>query len=308
MCNYPITAWYSAELTVNGLRKLVFNKTKSDGTPSIKIPCGQCTGCRISRTSDWSVRLMHESRYHAVSSFLTLTLDPHHYPANGSLDKSLPRGFMRRLRKHYKNIDPELKIRYFAVGEYGETTGRAHYHMILFGVGFLEDRRPHSKNAQGDQMYTSATLDKLWGKGQCLIGNVSPQSCGYVAGYAFKKINGSRADDHYRRVDPETGETWVLQKEFAGMSNHPGIGFDFYQDYHQQTYLRDSVIVKGRQRPVPKYYDRKLKESDPEWLERIKAERMAKAELHKEDQTPERLQVKEEILLAKRREYHKPTL
>jgi len=308
MCNHPITAWYSNELTANGCRKLVFSKTHSDGTPSIKIPCGQCTGCRISRSSDWATRLMHESKFHLVSSFLTLTLDPEHYPPDGSLDKKLPRYFMRRLRKHYKALYPELKIRYFAVGEYGDQTQRAHYHMILFGVAFLEDRRPHSTNKQGDQLFTSPTLDKLWGKGRCLIGNVSAQSCGYVAQYAFKKVNGNRAEAHYQAVNTQTGEIITRQKEFAGMSNHPGIGFDFYDQYHKQMFVRDSVIVKGQQRPVPKYYDRKLKQDAPEWLEQIKAARMAKAELHKADQTPERLAVKEECLLAKRKEHRKPTL
>jgi hypothetical protein len=298
-CTHPVTAWRSKEVNANGNRPLVFAEHKGVEGSQLKIPCHQCTGCRIDHGSGWAIRLMHESRFHVYCSFLTMTYRPECLPEHQTLVKRDVQLFYKRLRKEYPNI----RIRHFTVGEYGDKNGRPHYHAIVFGVAFLEDRRPHSKNALGDQLYTSKTLDRIWGKGDCQIGTVSPQSCGYVAGYAFKKINGKRADEHYRRVDPATGETWMLQKEFSLMSTHPGIGHTHYELYRDQMYRRGSVISKGRELPIPKYYDRLLKRDDPLRLESIKTGRFEDAMKHAEDQTPERLAVKEEILLAKRREY-----
>lgn len=308
-CTHPVTVWWSAKINDNCNHVIVFDKSKSDGRPSFKIPCGQCTGCRIARGSDWTTRLVHESKFHLISSFVTLTYDDPHLPADRTLVKRDMQLFMKRVRKHYANLYPGIKIRFFGAGEYGEQTLRPHYHLIIFGVAFLEDRRPHSKNRYGDQLYISETLTRLWGKGFCDIGGVSPRSCGYVAQYAFKKVNGKQSLDHYFvRVDEATGEVIYRQKEFALMSTHPGIGYQHYSNYRLGMYKRGSVIDRGRELPIPKFYDRKLKQDDPVLMKRIKDERADEALKNKAEQTPERLAVKDEILLAKRKEYLKRSL
>ena len=294
-----MTVWHSKLLNANGKREVVFTEDKSDGQPSFKIPCGQCTGCRIARSSDWTTRLVQESKFFLESCFITLTYNDEHLPEHGTLVKRDVQLFYKRLRFEFE----PRRLRHFTAGEYGEQTARPHYHALLFGLAFLEDRRPHSKNKQGDQLYTSETLDRLWGKGHCLIGNITVRSCSYVAQYAFKKINGKRSDEHYRRVDPVTGETWLLQKEFALMSTHPGIGYEHYNRYADNMFARGSVIDRGRELPIPKYYDRLLKRDDPLRLESIKTGRFEDAQQRLDDQTPERLAVKEQIMLAKRKQY-----
>lgn len=286
-------------MTVNSKQKVVFTEDKSDGQPPFKIPCGQCTGCRIGRSSDWTTRLVHESKFYIESCFATFTYDPEHLPKNGTLSKRDVQLLMKRIRKEF----PGIKIRYFAAGEYGEKTWRPHYHIIIFGVAFLGDRRPTSKNEHGDQLYKSETLTRIWGKGRVDIGSVTPRSCAYVAQYAFKKINGTKSDEHYRRVDIATGETWLLQKEFALMSTHPGLGAEHYERFGHQMFNRGSVIDRGRELPIPKFYERRLQKDDPLRLESIKTGRFEDAQKRLDEQTPERLAVKEEILLAKRREY-----
>lgn len=298
-CLYPVTAWRSKELNANGNRPLVFAKHKGVPGSQLKVPCHQCIGCRIDHGSGWSIRLMQESKFHQCCSFLTLTMAPEFYPKNGSLSKRDLQLFWKRVRKEF----PGLLIRHYSVGEYGEKTGRAHYHAICFGLNFIVDRKFHHQNNKKQSLYTSPTLNRLWGKGECYIGEVTPTSCAYVAGYAFKKINGTRAEEHYRRVDPGTGETWMLQKEFALISNRPGIGYRHFEQYGDQMYLRDSCVLRGRELSVPKYYDRCLKKVDPERLERLKEKRVEQALLHADDQTPERLAVKEVILQAKRSEH-----
>lgn len=309
-CFHPVTVWWSAKLNDNARRTLVFSAGASDGRPPFKISCGQCAGCRISRSSDWTSRLVQESRFHSESAFLTLTQDDLHLPSDGTLVKRDLQLFMKRVRRYVDKMFPGRKVRFFGVGEYGENgTLRPHYHLILFGFAFLEDRKPHSKNRFGDQLYTSATLSELWGRGFCEIGSVSARSCGYVAQYSFKKINGKRALDHYFvRVDEATGEMIYRQKEFALMSTRPGIGYQHYKNYGDQMFVRGSVIDRGRELPIPKYYDRKLLQDDPERLKAIKDQRANEALKRKSEQTPERLAVREEVALAKRRENTKREL
>lgn len=303
-CTSPVLVWDSKVVNESGKRSPVFTATKGIPGSEHYIPCHQCTGCRVDHGSTWKLRLIQESRFHDMKSFLTLTINEAHYPKDGSIRKKDLQLFFRRLRKHY----PGLKVSYYAVGEYGTRTGRAHYHVILFGWDFHVDRRPHSKNEFGHQLYKSATLDAIWGKGECLIGAVSSTSCGYVSGYAMKKVNGKRAEEHYRHVDKVTGETWIREREFSLISTRPAIGLRHFQKYANQMYIRGSVIDMGRELPIPKYYDRKLGEVDPGRLERVKDARIAKALDHPEDSTPERLLVKEALLLAKRREYKTDTL
>lgn len=65
-------------------------------------------------------------------NFITLTYaDPPMSP-NGFMTLHTPhfQAFMKRLRKAHP---PGVKIRYYAVGEYGTTRERPHFHAILFG-------------------------------------------------------------------------------------------------------------------------------------------------------------------------------
>lgn len=307
-CTHPVTVWWSAKLSENGNHYLVFNVGASDGRPPLKIGCGQCTNCRISKSSDWAVRLSQESRFHRESCFITLTQDDQHIRPYGSLCRRDAQLFMKRVRNYLRSNFPGVKVRYFLVGEYGEQTNRPHYHLILFGFAFVHDRRRHSKNGE-HQLYTSESLTNIWGRGFCSLGSVTPDSCGYVAQYSFKKVNGKRALEHYFvKVDESTGEMIYREKEFASMSTHPGIGYLHYENYGKQMFMRDSVIVKGREAPVPKYYDRCLKRDDPLRHKAIKEDRANEAWFHRDEQTPERLQAKDEVTKAKRKEYLKRSL
>lgn len=63
-----------------------------------------------------------------MPDFVTLTYDNEHLPPNCSLRFEHLALFWKRLRKRVPNI------KYFASGEYGETTLRPHYHAIIFGL------------------------------------------------------------------------------------------------------------------------------------------------------------------------------
>lgn len=281
-----------------GKRSLVFDEAKGLANSQLEVPCGGCVGCRLDRSRQWSIRLMHEAKLHDLKCFITLTYDDLHLPVDGSLNKKHMQDFLKRLRKRHAAANAGAKIRFFLCGEYGDSTERPHYHAILFGVDFA-DKRPHSKGSQGDQLYKSELLDSIWGHGHCFIGSVTPESCGYVSRYIMKKVNGDLAEDHYRRINPLTGECWDLHPEYISMSLKPGIGLNFYEKFKSDFYPNDSAVMKGKQFPVPKYYDRQLEKSDPELLADLKERRAFDALQRQANNTYERLKVREKVLKSK---------
>lgn len=308
-CYHPRKAWYSRDVNPSGKRSLVFDAAKGIGFP-IEIPCRCCIGCKLDQAQQWATRLMHHKTAEPLRpcAFITCTYAPEHLPERGVLQPRDMDLFWKKLRKHC----PGIKIQYLYCGEYGdhpdaqsfadhqgEITGRPHYHAVVYGVDFREDRRFYKKNKQGDRLYKSKTLDRLWGKGMCIIGDVTQQSCEYVTRYCLKKINGHQALEHYARIDPVTGEWYLLPREFIRMSRRPGLGKVFYDKYHTSFQQRDSVIVKGHEQKLPAYYDRLQGREDESALERVKLKRQRKAAKRKAESTPERLAVREEVRKAK---------
>lgn len=290
-CYHPVTAYKSRSVNPTGKRSLVFKASDGLVGSELKIPCGGCIGCRIDRSQQWAVRLMHEANYWDQKCFVTLTYDELTVPSNGSLCKDHHQKFLKRLRKAHGG-----KIKYFLCGEYGETTYRPHYHAILFGIDFA-DRKRAAKNAQGDQLWVSDSLDKIWSHGNCWIGDVTHESCAYVARYIMKKVTGKAADEHYMRVD-ENGECYHLQPEYIAMSLKPAIGKQHYERYKSDFFPRDYAVSRGKQVPVPKYYDRLLERENPELLEELKQARVKRAK-SSPDNTPDRLRVRETVKKSK---------
>lgn len=87
--------------------------------PTLKLPCNQCTGCRLRRSAEWATRCLHESKQHHYNSWITLTYDDEHLPGkyntgiihpytgqtiySGTLRKTHMQKFYRRTRKTLTN-------------------------------------------------------------------------------------------------------------------------------------------------------------------------------------------------------------
>ena len=80
-------------------------------------------GCRVSRSQQWAIRIVHEASQHEANCFLTLTYDGEHIPDSYSVSVREVQLFMKRLRKKLGH-----PVRYFACGEYGDHGHRPHYH------------------------------------------------------------------------------------------------------------------------------------------------------------------------------------
>lgn len=276
----------------------------------VTVACGRCMGCRLDKKLNWALRMMDEAQLHKHVRFVTLTYDDEHLPKGGTLVKRHPQLWQKRLRdKRYRDHQALMKelppserwafpgVRFFTGGEYGERTWRPHYHAIVFGADF-PDMKPYKKD--GDyQLYVSDELNGLWGMGFCTVGHVSHDSCAYVAGYVTKKITGTKAESHYARIDPYSGEVFQLLPEFALMSRNPGIGAGWYDKFKSDVFPSDTKVVKGKPGAVPKFYTDRLKDEDEAAHADLKAKRVANARKRKADYTPERLAAREEVAIAR---------
>lgn len=229
--------------------------------------------------------MMHEASLYEENCFITLTYDDEHLPRDGSLDVSHFQKFMKRLRKRFADD----RIRFFHCGEYGDTSARPHYHACLFGFDF-RDKRVWS--VRGDHIvWRSETLEETWQQGLSEIGTLTFESAAYVARYVTKKVTGPLADEHYERVNPLTGELVRVAPEYATMSRRPGIGRGWIEKYHEDVYPWDEVVVNGHPSKPPRYYDLYAAERNPKEFESVSRER--RISRRREDETPERLHVRE---------------
>lgn len=266
-CYHPLEAYRSIfGRTAKGRGIISFSRPSGPAEP-IKVPCGQCIGCRLDRSRQWAVRCVHEASLYPLNCFVTLTYDDQNLPEAGSLQKDDHQRFIKRLRERF----PVNRIRYFLCGEYGEENMRPHYHALLFNHDFL-DKEPWC-DSKGNTVYRSADLEELWPVGYSWIGEVTWQSAAYVARYVMKKVNGDRAWERYvQDVDPETGECRCLEPEYIAMSRRPGIAAGWYQRFKGDT-QKDFVTHEGKKYKLPRYYDRILELEDIREYERRKSKR-----------------------------------
>lgn len=97
--------------------------------------CGKCDVCRASRYTELVCRLNYEADCHdSLPLFVTLTYRDDFLPTEGVVKRDVQL-FIKRLRHLF-----DTKIRYFVVSEYGKKRGRPHYHLLLFGIPFLENQ------------------------------------------------------------------------------------------------------------------------------------------------------------------------
>lgn len=299
-CIYPRSAFWTRDK--DGKRGVAFRSNAPNvisGVP-FQVPCGQCVQCRLAYSRQWAVRCMHEYRHWYNKgydgSFLTLTYDEKHLQeiidkhGVDTLVLSDLQKFMKRLRKATtkKGEAHDRGVRFYACGEYGSTTNRPHYHVLVFNRAF-GDRKFYGNSASGEPIYTSAQLSELWTAGGAKLGDVSFNSCAYVARYIVDKITGEKAHDWYAGRLPE----------FSTKSNRPGLGKAFFQAFREQLYRDDGTIVDGRELSLPRYYDLEYAKLDEGFIERVKKERRRRAILKREKMDNNRRRTVETFELRK---------
>ena len=261
-CFKPLTGWYSKYKNPSGKRSIVFNSCEAlDPYHSLSIPCGQCIGCRLEKSRQWAIRCSLESQLYQNSYFLTLTYDDEHLPKSGSLVPDDLQKFLKKLRRYLEYHGSDKKIRFFACGEYGDNFLRPHYHAIIFNLD-ISDLKRFSTSFSGDIYYTSETINQIWKNGYVIIGEVTFESCAYVARYVTKKMTGSQADFYYEGRQPE----------FVRMSRRPGIGSAWLDQYKSDVYPHDYIVIRdGIKVKPPKYFDKLFESIAPDEMSMIKS-------------------------------------
>jgi len=289
-CFHPLKGWASKALSGG------FTTSRRDAFIDLPrtVPCGQCSGCRLERSRQWAVRCHHEASLHENNCFITLTYNDEHLPPDRSLTIREFQLFIKRLRKKYGN-----NIRYYACGEYGENYGRPHYHACLFNHDFTDKKL--WKQSRDNPLYRSASLEALWidpetkkSLGYSSVGEVTFQSAAYVARYIMKKRLGKNQDEYYVYIDDD-GVVHQRLPEFTLMSRRPGIGAGWLQKFATDVYPDDFVIINGKRVRPPRYYDQNFELVDSELLEQIKWTRKKNLRKYADNNTPERLAVREKI-------------
>lgn len=188
------------------------------------VGCGHCRGCRIARSREWAVRIVHEMMAWKESTFATLTYNDDDLPALGTLDQAEFTKFWKRLRKSVGR-----SLRYYGCGEYGMVGERPHYHAIIFGVSAKE----------------ADVVRDSWGHGFVKCGSVTYESARYVADYIGKFDS--------RDYDPlKVGAKGFRQKPFAVTSLGLGRGFALAHGDELRDVPR--LVERGKEMGLPRYY------------------------------------------------------
>lgn len=228
----------------------VLLKSKYDGTRTnnvislnpydyyVQIPCGKCIGCRMDYSRSWADRMTYHSfGKEDCSYFFTLTYDDHKQEENDynplydiySLNYDHMTEFIKRLRNRFR----DSQIDYYYSGEYGDSSFRNHFHMIVYNL-FIPDLEFYKLNDLGDPLYTSNIIESLWTYGFCTIGLFNWRSAAYTARYVEKKRDG-RAMVEYTALG--------LEPEKCRCSRRPGIAYDYYIDNYKDIWLNDGLPV-----------------------------------------------------------------
>lgn len=169
-------------------------------------------------------------------------------------------GFLKRLRHYFSvgyyttpegekvSVTPlKMRLKYFAVGEYGSQTERPHFHLIIFNLPYYD------KYKQRDELIQ--LLAFAWQLGFVHVGEVTPASIHYVTKYQITKHEESA------QIERSRPRAWISK----------GLGIHYAEDpakrlWHQET-EKVQTKLDGNSFPLPRYLKQKIfgKES----LERI---------------------------------------
>lgn len=197
----------------------------------VPVPCGKCPQCLKRRVASWSFRLEMESLLWNKQYFLTLTYNNENVPisTNGflTLRPKDVTNFFKRLRKQAG------KLRYYYCGEYGTSTKRPHYHIILFATSSLFE----------------SDIESNWTHGSVYYGKVEPASIRYTVQYYDKGVWQKQhvRDDRepeFSRMSQGIGKNFLTTKQVKNFLDNP-----------QKSFIYD---VEGRKIAIPRYYKKRM--------------------------------------------------
>lgn len=208
---------------------------------NLSVSCGKCANCRKKQSSEWSFRMKKEIEYwpeaDVFSFFLTLTYDDDHLPlvdGRMSLRHDDYTKFIKRIRQQLKrDYGKTVELSIIGCGEYGDRSGRPHYHCVIHGVPFTW-RRGYPGILR--------TMQEKWSQGYVYLKLCNGDVASYVTKYSVKNLNK-------RRVDYEA---LGVEAPFRVYSH--GIGRRYFEA-NQERIRREGFCRDGRFKiSIPKYF------------------------------------------------------
>ena len=283
----------------NSIRSLdeINESLKASGSPLRwqQIPCKNCWACKLNYSAEWATRITCECKKTQHNYFVTLTYDDEHLPiaetikvgkdiyendgtvewCEGTVYEPHMHKFIHDLRQHLDRDKKHQGMQYYYCAEYGETTHRPHYHIILMNCPLeLSQFKEFHLDGQKKLHWKTEELEKYWTYGMIDVAEVEWSCAAYVARYCMKKLH-----DH-TKSDADYAKEGKL-KEFVRMSRK--IGRDYYEEHKNEIYKYDELIMKtvkgntGSLKP-PKAWDKLFEQEHPEAMYLIKQSRKEAAE------------------------------
>lgn len=260
------------------------------------IGCGKCEVCRTEKSKEWAVKAYCEGKMWKNSCFLTFTYDNEHLPEDRRLHRADIQKFWKDLRYHlykttkkaakidlseeremleeiYSNIMEDMfgknakrknryPIRYLNCGEYGPKTKRPHYHAQVWNF-MPQDLKFYKTNHQGDDMYNSEKLSKIWGKGWVIVEYANANTAAYVARYCTKKFKRSKEEEEKMKKKK--------QIEFIGASSLGFIGYFYWIKFKEIIKRNMGILMKWKDKTklakIPKAMEKAWKEENEDEYE-----------------------------------------
>lgn len=256
----------------------------------LEYGCGQCMPCRIDKRRLWATRLMLEMKKHEAVFFVTLTYKQECLPKEFTYKGvdyaacSVVPKHMQDFLKRYRWRCGDVRVRFYGVGEYGDVSGRPHYHLVLFGSDASTMIEAFGVT---DSINRFRFNCEAWEFGHVDVRVMSWDLAWYIVGYVCKR---------FTKFGGEAAEKWLAGRypEFARMSLRPGIGAAATEDIAEALNTKDGahyvarngdvpyvVKLQGKMLPLGRYLARKLRamcgypEEVPEGVLRRKAGEMA---------------------------------
>ena len=208
---------------------------------NISLSCGKCENCRKKQSSEWAFRMKKEIEYWPESDvfplFITLTYDDEHLPVNDgkvSLRHVDYTNFVKMIRQQLRrDYGKVIKLSIIGCGEYGDRSGRPHYHCVVHGIPIT-----WRKGLPG----IIKVIEEKWRFGFSYVKPCNGTVAGYVTKYSVKNLNKSR--DCYRALGVEPPFRCYSQ----------GIGLRYFE-CNQERIRREGFCRDGRFKvSIPRYF------------------------------------------------------
>lgn len=191
------------------------------GTPWESFACGQCMPCRINTRRKKTARILLEASNHPTTTFVTLTIDDEHLTYQLAWDACpvwtvVPKDLQKWMKRVRYEMGPH---RFVGIGEYGNKTGRPHYHALLFGM---------------NKAAAEWVCKKTWHQGITQCDEMTEGRAAYIAGYTTKKMT-KREDERLELFQ---------EPEFFRQSLKPPIGvlgLDRIEQLHYTKHMAEQM-------------------------------------------------------------------